>query len=156
MNFLKGIWYHDYFKAHPRTFVFGLLKRLFFVLVLAASLGPARPQARAKQPADQLEFSPQVWFDAYNQQYWLGALPAADVQFREDNDTVGMTRYDAEHKIFRISISEKYNVTIAETQMTILHEECHVATWTELEQHGPRWQACMHSLAARGAFDKLW
>ncbi len=56
-----------------------------------------------------------------------------------------------------IRLDPDYNKSLRVARMTLFHEECHAATLgTELDQHGPRWQACMYRLATVGAFADLW
>jgi hypothetical protein len=33
--------------------------------------------------------------------------------------------------------------TLMDLQSTMLHEQCHIVTWDELEEHGLRWRTCM-------------
>jgi len=57
---------------------------------------------------------------------------------------------------FTILFNTQYNLARSQADINILHESCHIKTWTEFEEHGPRWVGCMRDLAARGAMDSLW
>jgi hypothetical protein len=56
-----------------------------------------------------------------------------------------------------ILIDVETNVTPDTTTMSLYHEACHVATYSqELNAHGAKWQSCMQDLAALGAFKDVW
>jgi hypothetical protein len=94
------------------------------------------------------------WYNGYNEQYFLNQLPAARVEWGEMGN-MGITYMGASPLIV---ISEKYNPSFREAQMTLLHEMCHVKLSPVLvfDDHGPEFQQCMHNLANEGAFDELW
>jgi len=56
-------------------------------------------------------------------------------------------------EILALTIVEKRKVTIYisprclqhDLRSTMIHEQCHVSTWEESEEHGARWKACMES-----------
>jgi predicted SprT family Zn-dependent metalloprotease len=55
---------------------------------------------------------------------------------------------------FHIAFNEQYLRGERYAHMTLLHEQCHVATYDEIQDHGPKWQACMLRLDRMGAFRK--
>ncbi len=71
-------------------------------------------------------------------------MPDARVEWSdlsEDNDD-GKT-YQLTDDSFVILLDPKQNTSESEARDTLRHEACHVATWGEEPQHGPKWQACM-------------
>jgi hypothetical protein len=40
---------------------------------------------------------------------------------------------------------------IKDLRSTMIHEQCHIVTWDEPEEHGQRWSACMKERGLRGA-----
>jgi len=100
---------------------------------------------------------PKIWFDEYNQAYFLGALPYdTTVRYGNLNGHMGETRH--EDGRFEIVIDIETNKAENGARLTLLHEECHVETWNlgGLDIHGRAWETCMHRLADAGAFDHLW
>jgi hypothetical protein len=101
------------------------------------------------------------YYSAYNDTYFGGVLPAAEVRFvhnlsSDGSEDMGLT----EGPPFIIYLSDKYQDNMRITLMTELHEECHVAVSvsgkSELDAHGPLFQHCMTRLAEEGAFRDLW
>ena len=98
------------------------------------------------------------WYKDYNEKYFsnhlpentdvgYGPCPIANVQACDWN----------EPGHFVIRLIPKYNLAPDTAHFTLLHEMCHLDTFnSEIEDHGPMWQACMHRLANLGAFDNLW
>lgn len=89
-------------------------------------------------------------FDAFNREWFGNQLPP---------DTIvkwatikGMGTYNDGV----IEVNRKLREWPPAWKLTLLHEMAHLATDSELAEHGPRWLRQMHSLARRGAFDKFW
>lgn len=58
---------------------------------------------------------------------------------------------------FHIAFNEKYCLADRTAHMVLLHEQCHVRTFSEITsdprtEHGPRWRTCMLNLYQQGAF----
>lgn len=104
----------------------------------------------------------QKWFDGINDVYFNNTLPPTKVKFDTiDSALVGITyctlnlQTDS-YSACTIHINRKYNLAEPVAAETVIHETCHVATYVEREDHGPRWQTCMLDLAKRGAFKGVW
>lgn len=100
------------------------------------------------------------WYLGYNHTYFQDALPNDVVLTRDLNDDrfMAITFYDTGQ--YHIQINPKYNISTKQERINLLHESCHVLLFieqdTELDDHGPHWQACMMRLADAGAFKDLW
>ena len=59
-----------------------------------------------------------------------------------------------------IRFNKRYEPSGIQARETLLHEQCHVYlkinNEIELDNHGEKWQGCMHMLANEGAFEELW
>ena len=97
-----------------------------------------------------------TWFNSYNEEYFLGALPQNTIVSYGNIDDMGITF--RENDVFHIVIDLKTNRAGRVAMFTELHEMCHESQWNlhEAEVHGPKFQSCMHRLADLGAFDNLW
>lgn len=103
----------------------------------------------------------QTWFEEYNESYYNGRLPKdtrvfwADLHSRP-NKAMGETTcsMSPENKPVNctVRIDPLYNNVISTTRETLLHETCHVATYAEDLEHGPRWRTCIDTLWVEGAF----
>jgi len=76
-----------------------------------------------------------------NARYFNNELPTTTVlDWNEHEDgTVASTQFDGER--FHLSFNRAYANEIQIED--VKHEMCHIATWDEVEDHGPRWQECM-------------
>jgi hypothetical protein len=108
----------------------------------------------AKEPLECLGLK--AFYDTYNANYFGGKLPSNTVvEYGEANGAMAITMKDGGH--FRIIINKTFNPVPRAAHLTLLHEQCHIASWQqELDDHGPRFQHCMRTLALEGAFDELW
>lgn len=92
--------------------------------------------------------------------YFNQSLPADVVITHElkDDRFMGVS-YRAGGKYW-IEINPKYEPSPKQSKAILLHEMCHIELWTEGEDepddHGPKWQHCMHGLANMGAYESLW
>jgi hypothetical protein len=101
------------------------------------------------------------FYGGSNDVYFDGKLPKnvtvlyePNVSWNGDED-LGLTTNDyGTH--YTIRINSYYVRDMKHGEMTMYHEECHLATWNEFNQHGPAWKQCMRRLAEQGAFDELW
>lgn len=91
----------------------------------------------------------------YNEEYFLGMLPTdAIVGYGTcPDDAMACTTHPED--IFHVTLVEKYNPAVATAHENILHESCHILTWDEIEEHGPRWKDCMHRIYDLGAMEGL-
>ena len=97
-------------------------------------------------------------YEVFNQDYFLGQLPPANVEWANltDQHDMGMTWVD-QAGARQIRVDKSTNPVLKQAEMTLLHEMCHVKTDAkELDSHGLKWQACMVDLADHGAFHDLW
>lgn len=93
-----------------------------------------------------------------NSDYFDNKLPRnIDVQWANltDQNDIGLSWISADG-VSHIRIDKKTNPVLRQARLTMFHEECHLKTGIEIEEHGPKWRACMFDLASRGAFDDLW
>lgn len=93
--------------------------------------------------------------EGFNSEYFDEKLP--------DNIVIDWGEYD-ENKMgstnvlkdgrFHIALNAKYSAAYRTAALILLHEDCHVLTWTEEPKvmHGPRWKTCMLNLYQQGAF----
>jgi len=118
--------------------------RLLFALLLVAGCQAASDKEQLRQ-----------WYDQNNEQYFLGMLPkdtVIDYSLHDDEFMGATTKIEGK---FHISLNRKYNLAVNVAKVTLYHEECHVSTWGEIEQHGLRWKSCMHRIENEGAFEGL-
>jgi SprT-like family len=103
---------------------------------------------------------PQVWYAQYNEEYFWKSLPddtEVDLVTDLPDGNMGTAVCADFHRQCVIQIEERSNPVTRSQKITLLHEMCHVATWRQQDNpHGSKWQACMHRIADRGAFDNLW
>lgn len=113
------------------------------------------PEIRSDAP-DWLE----PWYQGYNVLYFNQSLPTDVVITHEleDDHFMGIS-YRAGGRYW-IEMNLKYEPSPKQSKLILLHEMCHVDLWVEGEDepddHGPKWQHCMHGLANMRAFESLW
>lgn len=94
------------------------------------------------------------WYSSYNMQYFDDGLPRdTELVYGPLKDAMGETTRVGGR--FRITIDKRWAPAEVTQEATLLHEMCHVETWTELDKHGPRWRTCVKRLQIAGAFDDL-
>lgn len=126
-----------------------MLKQIFLIAILMM------PQAISSQDR-QLD----SWYASYNHQYFQDELPATTVITRNlaDDRFMAITEYDDGR--YHIGINPRYNISTKTERINLLHEMCHIRGFIEhddeFDQHGAKWQQCMHSLADQGALELLW
>lgn len=132
---------------------------LWLAVWLIFSLPPRRSlsgQGGKKKTADSaLCLNLKVWYDSYNETYFLNQLPKNTiVEYGDIGNDLGITFKD--HGKFHIIISRYFNRAPNTAHETLLHEIAHVATWgQEFDSHGPKFRACLRRLYAEGAFEGL-
>ena len=93
-------------------------------------------------------------FKFYNRTYWDGRLPTVLVVWTGLENRYGETDMLPDGRyVIRLDATKNREGNVART--TILHEMCHVRTWGEDAQHGPRWRAELHRIMLEGAFDDI-
>lgn len=93
-----------------------------------------------------------VWYKTYNERYFDNKLPEdAIVDYGEYNDDYMATTSKLPNGTFHIGLNEKFTSAARVAHLVILHEQCHIATWNEAVDHGPRWRVCMLGLDIMGA-----
>lgn len=97
----------------------------------------------------------QAWYNEYNEQYFGNTLPKDTVvKYKKLKDLMATTSsHDGVH--FEVDEDPAYNLAARTAHATLLHEMCHIETWSEPEEHGHRWISCMHRLMKIGAFDNV-
>jgi hypothetical protein len=98
-----------------------------------------------------------MWFKWDNEQYFRSKLPAdTEVIWAPELDTLDvMGRTDKVNGRFRIRLSPKFNAGFPTMRLTLLHEACHVETWTEDLEHGLAWHKCVARLISNRAIEDL-
>lgn len=98
-----------------------------------------------------------LWAQGINDGYFGGKLPNVPVQWGDLTllQDIGITLGNETPN--QIVLDRKMNPSDKQALMTLLHEECHVATWNkQLDVHGSLWKKCMIGLADAHAMDDLW
>lgn len=127
---------------------------IFLALLYSALIH--RPSAPCLSKSD-LPKDLNKYYDGSNSEFFDGKLPKdVIIDWGEyDIDKMASVTKLPSGK-FHIAFNERYSAADRVARMTLLHEECHIATWDELakNQHGPRWRTCMLNLYQVGAFKK--
>jgi predicted SprT family Zn-dependent metalloprotease len=101
-----------------------------------------------------------AWYEGYNHAYFNDTLPATVVISHNLHDDRFMALTEYANGFYHIEFNPKYEPSPKQARETLLHEQCHleqlVSGEVEFEDHGPKWQACMHRLANQGALEDLW
>jgi SprT-like family protein len=105
----------------------------------------------------------QGFYDAYNELYFSGQLPAGvrvTVEHIPQHGIMGATVSCDSPSGICIVIDPKWNPDGKEKLTTLLHEMCHVKFWHNKEPdgidgHGPRFHKELRRLMDFGAFDDL-
>ncbi len=96
----------------------------------------------------------QATYRTYNLTEFGGKLPTDTIiDFDEkDPDNMASTSQEADGQ-FHISFNHKFVAGVRVMNLTMLHEQCHIATWGN--KHGREWRACMLKLDAAGVFREI-
>lgn len=101
----------------------------------------------------------QDWYRGYNHAYFSDELPEVVITNDLKDDRL-MAITDQVGSSFSIRFNPKFNISMKQRNVNLLHEQCHISLVIEkqfeLDDHGIKWQACMHRLANEGAFENLW
>jgi len=138
-----------------------------FLVVSAIVLSVAAPVStrstmRAKSIGPQLNppINLDAWYAGYNEKYWGGELPNDVVITRNLHDDRFMAITVPTGRSYEIDLNMKYLPSPKEEKETLLHETCHIQIFVEdtpeINDHGPKWQACMHRITKEGAMEDLW
>lgn len=116
---------------------------------------PPRSVSERHKVVDPLECqSLKTWYLWYNDEYFGGTLPKnAVVDYGNARGAMAVTT--SVEGVFHITLEKRYTLAANVAHENILHESCHVLTWTEFDEHGKRWYDCMHRLYEKGAFENL-
>lgn len=127
---------------------------LSLCLLLIISLAVS-PSIQSDAP-DWLE----PWYLGYNVKYFNNELPTKiyiDHELKDDS-VMAVTNFIGE--VIYIRFNRKYEPSGEQARGSLLHEMCHVylkiSNQIELDNHGPKWQNCMHKLADKRAFEDIW
>ena len=134
--------------------------KLVLLLILAVMFSKTLAPA-AMDPLD-------AWYRGYNEVYFQNELPNTVYITHDLTDDRYMAVTDRlPLGVYHINFNVKYGYTpipggISVIELrNLLHESCHVQVFIEekedeFDDHGPKWQSCMHRLANMGAFNALW
>ena len=98
----------------------------------------------------------QTIYAQFNSDYFWNSLPSDTTVAYGLNDPAKMAATTKLAGKYWIRLNYDYTKAPKVAEETILHEQCHIATWNEFDPHGRRWQMCMTRLAEAGAFKELW
>ena len=101
-----------------------------------------------------------AWYRGYNEKYFNNELPKEITITHDLRDNRFQAWTQRLGDSFHVAFNPLYNLASGTERLTLLHELCHIRNFveseTEFDDHGPKWQSCMHDLAHKGAFDELW
>lgn len=129
-----------------------MLKRVLSALLIFTAVGAVAGQTRQ----DHLD----PWYRGFNEKYFGSELPQTVVISHNlyDGRFQALTEYA--NGYYHIEFNPKYNQAGRTELFTLLHEMCHIrqlsSNENDFDDHGPKWQSCMHELANKGAFEDLW
>jgi hypothetical protein len=103
-------------------------------------------------------------YAVFNEMFFASRLPS-DVQIDASNENPEKqadTHCRPDGSQCRMSFNLKYTLAQRNADVVMLHEMCHVATWSQITVqdfqtpdqafHGPQWRSCMVGLEIEGAF----
>lgn len=126
------------------------------IAIAAAMLWFGIEHSRDNKPMRDPELTAQElrqYYDASNDAYFNKSLPMNTViDYADTNsDSMAFTERLPDGR-FHIAFNKKWGNGERYRHLSMLHEQCHIKTWEELDNHGPRWHACMYELDTQGAF----
>lgn len=156
-------------------------KKIYLTILLAITVvflfgfsGPHwKEQIVVIDPPHNPEFVPDLdWyqraFSAYNKAYFHGRLNTPNFVVAELSDTMleASTECKENGTNCTVAFAPRYNQAPREAAQHVLHEMCHIKTWTDdqgaiilsaddLTRHGKHWRGCMIDLDNSGAFRQL-
>ena len=94
-------------------------------------------------------------YSFYNTKWFDGKLPEITVHFGDiEKGCLGDTEFIGNDPVI-ITIARNIKTWNRLVRSVLIHEMCHVSLPVRIV-HGPRFEARMRELAARGAFTGLW
>ena len=92
----------------------------------------------------------------YNELYFDNKLPKDTLIDHSESIQMASTMKMSNGR-FHIAFNDKYTLAERVSRSTLLHEQCHIQTWSEQKaaEHGPRWRTCMLTLDIQGIFRRL-
>src|ERR1700683_2224244 len=98
------------------------------------------------------------WYAAFNHQWLADRLPRDTEVSYGKCPILGVQACSYKNKgHYVIHMVALYNMAPDQAHFNLLHEQCDLDSWdVEIDEHGPKWQACMLRLANAGAFHDLW
>ena len=103
-----------------------------------------------------------VWYQGYNESLFNHELPdkiQIDHQLR-DPKLMAITECELTSRICRINMNPDFEISTKVQRMTLIHEMCHIELFVsgeyEFDDHGFKWQGCMHQIANKNGFEDLW
>jgi hypothetical protein len=135
--------------------IFGLLAAVCLTLAPA----PARPVSEHATEQKKAAPGPECqglkeWYLAFNDEYFGGALPKnALVEYGDARGAIAYTTKDEGR--FHVVLEKKFTLAPNVAHSVLLHESCHILSWSEFDEHGHRWHDCMDRLYQKGAFEGL-
>ena len=132
-----------------------MIKRLTLSVILLLAFAVS---GRSKSEVSDLD----SWYQAYNATLFNNELPHQITISHDLSDPrfMAVTDYDFAGRYYKISLNPKYEPSPKQGRATLLHEMCHlrqlVSGEVEFQDHGAKWQSCMHDLANKNAFEDIW
>lgn len=134
-----------------------LRTRTKILIAVAAALVYFYCQQRFMAPCSTRSDLPKdldKYYSQYNSEFFNDTLPRdVVIDWGEYNtDRLASTSKLSDGR-FHIAFNEQYTSAGRVARLVLLHEQCHIATWSEQPlEHGPRWRTCMLNLYQQGAF----
>lgn len=125
-------------------------RKIFWTIILAfaffALMQTADPQTPRREP-DTTAKDLKEWYEQYNELYFQKRLPT-DTTFDLNLHDGNMAETTMPGWVmYNISMDKHYVAAKRVGRLTLIHEMCHIDTWTESldekVQHGAKWNACM-------------
>lgn len=147
-------------------------KKIIFTIILAVIasylFGCNRPEADDSNDGLVTEAYLHTAFNHINNTYFDRKLPIPEIKLdATDGKFVAYTQCSDDGKTCSIHFNPKYVVAESTADPVLLHEACHMKTWTQTVTadmpseptqaffHGKPWKDCMYQVEADGAFRDL-
>ncbi len=134
-------------KARWKILIAVVAAGFYWYLINYSPIRPAEVDTRMMTTQDLQEY-----YQDTNYAYFENQLPKDVTIDFLNTDPKAMASTSFESGKFRISFNRGYRTGNRYMKLSMLHEECHIKTWGEFDQHGPEWRACMNYLDIQGAF----
>lgn len=146
-----------FFLSRPKTTLIVILAAVFWFLFSQYAFGAPRVHLQALLTKT---------FANNNRDYFGGKLPETDIVvvptlINESGENLFGNSFCLELEGGKvhctIRVARDYNPANETAVLTLDHEMCHVKLWGgKLNDHGPKFQACMQEGAAMGEFKDVW